>query len=202
MAKPKQEAGCFLSLLGPVLASHRSILLAVCWPGPTANLSHLSFDGVVSANSQCFCCSMDCLRTSSRKKCFSKCFSNFGEKEESRIQLKVLFKLWEFPVTCLADVPRCSFNGKYSSTSTTKAKRLKVFSFCSSVRKDSLRLFHPHRFCDSDLDSVSRVFGAVCLLISPGMSTSVMPPPPKNEKFSPLGANVTRGSTFAPRRII
>ena len=38
MAKPKQGAGCFLSLLGPVLASHRSILLAVCWPGPTANL--------------------------------------------------------------------------------------------------------------------------------------------------------------------
>ena len=83
---------------GPVLASHRSILLAVCWPGPTANLSHLSFDGVVSANSQCFCCSMDSCRTacvqvpersaflsafqtSGRKKravSNSKCFSNFG----------------------------------------------------------------------------------------------------------------------------
>ena len=59
MAEPKQEAGCFLSLLGPVLASHRSILLAVCWPGLTANLSHLSSDGVVSGNSHCCCCSMD-----------------------------------------------------------------------------------------------------------------------------------------------
>ena len=56
----KKFVGCFLS--------HRSILLAVCWPGPTANLSRLSFDGVVSANSQCFCCSMDCCRTSFRKK--------------------------------------------------------------------------------------------------------------------------------------
>ena len=159
MAKPKPYV--FFFTTGIDACAHRAILLMVFWPGPMENLLHLSFNGDIGANSQCLCSSTDSCRTSSRKKrAVSPTLSAFQT----------------------SGIPGNMF-GRCSpiitpSTSTTMVKPLKVFSSCYLVGKDSRRLFNPHQFCDSDLDSASWVLRAVCLLISPGMSTSVMHPPP------------------------
>ena len=74
--------------------------LAACWSGPTANLSRLSFDGVVRTLSAFAARWIPAVQVPERR---GPC-----------LQLQVLFKLREFPVTVWQTFrPRCSSNGKY-----------------------------------------------------------------------------------------